>query len=231
MMHPSRIKLETYRLGNLSSSELPGIEEHLSACQRCRELIEFLEEDAQSFTQSHDAVATSVTLLAQADAREASINKRKRWLLPSGIAVAAVSLVMVMLIIPWRSAFEPDLPQSKPHMRVKGELMVITFIKEQGKIKNTDESHIYHAGDNIFVAARSSSDGYVTVICDNTILIPSTLVKAGVEKALAGSIVIEEGKPDSKVILVVLSPTRIQSWPLPDNNVISNQRILRISWQ
>lgn len=230
-MHPSRFKLETYRLGELSGSEKDQLEMHLQACDRCSAVIAQTDKHAAAFKESHDAAGASVNIIESA--HQVRTAARRAWTLKLSVGFASAACVVVALLVfaPWRAAV--DVPAHEPtnRLRLKGNLVVQTMVERGGRTVETDPDFVYSAGDRVYYAVRSPEDGYMTVFNGHgNVLIKSTQVSAGVERLLSGSVLIE-GEPGDDEVVVTLSRAPREAMPSEGEKGVLNVIRLRLEWR
>jgi hypothetical protein len=117
------LKLEQYRLGELSSDERRQVEEHLSQCDACRASLDSIRQD--------DLVLKPLPEVA----RRAPF---LRWVaLGTGLAAAA-AMLLALLVADWNKAM-PGLPGRK--IAFKGGELQISLVRErEGAILHDPET-------------------------------------------------------------------------------------------
>ncbi len=119
----SWLKLEQYRLGELSADEMRRVEAHLKECEVCRASLESIRQD-EAVPKPLPEVTRKVPWL--------------RWVTAGAALAAAAALLLVLLVADWKRAL-PDVPGSK--IAFKGGELSISLVRErQGRILHDPES-------------------------------------------------------------------------------------------
>jgi hypothetical protein len=128
----SWLKLERYRLGELSAEESRRIEAHLNECQACRASLESIRADE-----------TALKPLPEAPPRAPGL----RWVTAGAALAAAAALLVVLLVVDWHRAM-PGVPP--PKIAFKGGELSISLVRErQGAVLHDPET--FTSGDRFKV--------------------------------------------------------------------------------
>lgn len=130
----SWLKLEQYRLGELSSDERRRVETHLRQCDACQASLDSIGAD-ESVLGPLPAIARRTPGL--------------RWVTAGAALAAAAALLLVFLAVDWEKA-GPDLPGGKIGFK-GGELQISLVRERRGAILNDPET--FAPGDRFKVQA------------------------------------------------------------------------------
>ena len=232
-MHPSRLKLEAYRLGEIKSDFVSEVEKHLNECERCCGIIKNMDDKAKDFKLNHDPVSESVKLLQLAEQDETK--PEKPFFLKNRIFISwffgAVATIALLIVFLDRNNTPNINDNSRAYKtRLMGGLILQSYVKRDAKTIQTDRNFIYKSGDNVYFSIRSPENGFITVFANNQILIKPTPVLQGVLQELKGSIAVE-GESDRQSVVFILTKSPVSTFPVDDEGSILSKTKLTLEWE
>lgn len=158
--HPARFSLLLWQAGDLPPSEAQAVEAHVASCAHCRELLDAVRQDVDSYEaelpQHLQRLKNRLAVEPRAAGARPARPRWQRWAMP--LLAAAVAASLILIVAP--GLFD-DPPVDGP--RYKGVFTMQVVVKRGEEQFFAKEGMKLHPGDALAIVINTANTGHVTI--------------------------------------------------------------------